>query len=1103
LRFGKAIIAVFIGVLIFFITALFAVYNDIKERTIDDLNKNQMVHALQAARGIQDHIGNIISTLEFFAHLTEVIDVNDEGKRIMKDYQSLHADEVKGVTRVDARGRIVYTAPYKAEAIGRDISAQEHISEILLTHETVISDVFTAVQGFRTIAIHVPVFKNKAFDGTIAFLLSFDTLAQRHIENIRIGKSGYAWVISEKGIEISCPVPGHVGRSVYDTCKDFPDIIAMAKEMMKGHKGITTYHFDRIRGTTGEKFIKHAVYMPIPIGNTFWSIVIATPDDEVLTSMAGFKTKFTLIIAGLLIFTMAFTYIQVKSQVMITEQKKRKTIMEALQESEKKYRTLIETTGTGFVIVDHEGIVLDANPEYVHLTGYQGLSQILGRSVIEWTAPYEKKKNEEAVRQCFGQGYIRNFEIDYRDQEGNITPIEINATVVELGGTPRILTLCRDISERRKAEVTLHRNEDMLQRSQKIAHLGSYALDAQKGTWTSAPTLDEIFGIHQDYPKDMQGWIALVHPDQREEMLHYLKGHVLEGHNRFEKEYRIVRHSDHQERWVSEVGELEFDEQGNTTRMIGTIQDITERKHSDEALRQSESKYRLLTEKMEDIVWTTDLNLKVTYTSPSTEKIMGFTIEERLHQSIMDRLTPESLAIANDLMKTQLQLELEGGADPHRILRLELEYYRKDGSTVWMENIISAIRDDAGVLIGIHGVSRDITGRKNSEEERERLQMQLMQAQKMESVGRLAGGVAHDFNNILQAILGYTEIALMKVGPSDPLYQTLQEIHKAGKRSADLTRQLLAFARKQVANPKVLDLNDTVSGMLKMLQRLIGEDIDLVLIPGHGLWNIKMDPSQLDQILANLVVNARDAIDGIGRVTIETATVIIDKEYCADHLECVPGEYVILSVEDTGCGMSMETLSNIFEPFFTTKGVGEGTGLGLATVYGIVKQNEGFITIASEPGKGTKFTIHFPRVPDVVRKTPIDTDEKRLLTGTETVLLVEDNEVVLKLGRRILEGLGYNVLSAGTPGEAMKLTGEYPNTIDLLLTDVIMPEINGRELADRLISMRPGLKCLFMSGYTADVIAHHGVLDKGVLFIQKPFSVKSMAEKVREALKKA
>jgi len=1103
LKYWKAIIAVFLGIIVFFAAALLAVYNDIRERTVNDLNANQMVHARQAARGIQDHIQFMVGTLDFFAGLPEIRDMTDEGRRIMADYQILHADDVKGITRVDASGRIVYTVPFKAEVIGRDISYQDHVREILRTHRTVISDVFMAVQGYRTVAIHVPVFREKVFDGTLAFLISFDTLARRHIENIRIGTSGYAWVISQKGIEISCPVPGHVGRHVFDTCRDFPDIIAMARDMMKGNRGTTTYHFDRIRGERAERVVKHAVYMPVPIGSTFWSIVIATPEEEVMASMSGFRTKFTIIVAGLLVFSVAFTYLLVRSQFVLREQKKRESIMEALQESEIKYRALIETTGTGFVVVDQHGVVLDANPEYARLAGYHEPREILGRSVIEWTSPQEKKKNEEAVKTCFSQGYIRNFEVDYVDRAGTITPIEINATVVELGGTQRILTLCRDISERRRSEAALRRNEDMLKRSQEIARLGSYILDARTGTWTCTHTLDEIFGIDEGYPKDVKGWTELVHPDQREEMLGYLQMNVLRDHNRFEKEYRIIRHSDRQERWLSGVGELEFDEEGNATRLIGTVRDITERMHSDEALRQSEAKYRLLTEKMEDLVWTTDLNLAVTYSSPSVEKVLGFTPEERIRQSAMGRLTPASLAIASEVLEKQLQLELDGTADPGRTIRLELEYYRKDGSTVWMENIISAIRDDKGTLTGIHGVSRDITQRRNAEEERERLQMQLMQAQKMESVGRLAGGVAHDFNNILQAILGYTEIALLKTDPSNPLHQTLQEIHKAGKRSAALTRQLLAFARKQVANPKVLDLNETVSGMLKMLQRLIGEDIDLVLIPGHGLWSVRMDPSQLDQILANLVVNARDAIDGPGRVTIETANAVIDKEFCDEHMECVPGEYVTLSVEDNGCGMNLQTLSSIFEPFFTTKAMGEGTGLGLATVYGIVKQNEGFITIESEPGLGAKFTIHFPKAVETAPRKVVDGDEKVLPKGAETVLLVEDNKVVLKLGTQILEGLGYTVISADTPGEALRLSNEFAGTIDLLITDVVMPEINGRELAERLIAMRPGLKCLFMSGYTADVIAHHGVLDKGVYFIQKPFSMKSLAEKVREALRQA
>ncbi len=400
----------------------------------------------------------------------------------------------------------------------------------------------------------------------------------------------------------------------------------------------------------------------------------------------------------------------------------------------------------------------------------------------------------------------------------------------------------------------------------------------------------------------------------------------------------------------------------------------------------------------------------------------------------------------------------------------------------------------------LHVAWRDITERKRAEEEKERLRAQLMQAHKMESVGRLAGGVAHDFNNILQTILGYAEMALLKVGPEHPLHAILQEILKAGRRSADLTRQLLAFARKQVVNPRVLDLNDIIPGMLTMLQRLIGEQIDLAWMPGHPLWNLRMDPSQVDQILANLVVNARDAIEGPGRITIETGNRVVDREYCTDHLECVPGEYVTLTVSDTGCGINLENMSNIFEPFFTTKGLGQGTGLGLATVYGIVKQNEGFITVRSEPGQGATFTIHLPRVAQAASESPAEKEDHSLRQGSETILLVEDYDEVLQLCSDLLQGLGYKVLAARTPDEAIRLAGEYSGAIDLLITDVIMPGMNGKELANRLGAMRQGLRCLFMSGYMADVIANHGVLETGVLFIQKPFTMKGLAEKVREAL---
>ncbi len=428
--------------------------------------------------------------------------------------------------------------------------------------------------------------------------------------------------------------------------------------------------------------------------------------------------------------------------------------------------------------------------------------------------------------------------------------------------------------------------------------------------------------------------------------------------------------------------------------------------------------------------------------------------------------------------------------------RFESVHRRKDGSLLFVEISSQALPGGNGELFAfIH----DITERKRGEEAREKLQAQLNQVQKMESVGRLAGGVAHDFNNMLGVILGHAEMALTEVDPSQPIHADMKEIQKAAQRSANLTRQLLAFARKQTVSPKVIDLNDTVESMLKMLRRLIGEQIDLVWLPGGNPWPVKMDPSQIDQMLANLCVNARDAIAGVGRITIETGTSVFDETYGAEHAEFIPGEYAVLTVSDNGCGIDKETLANIFEPFFTTKGVGEGTGLGLATVYGAVKQNNGFINVYSEVGRGTSFKIYLPRHGSKAGMQP-EGSEAATARGHETVLLVEDEPAILKMTTRMIERQGYTVLPASTPAEALRMGEVHPGEIHLLVTDVVMPEMNGRDLAREMLHLHPNIKTLFMSGYTADAIARQGVLDAGVNFIQKPFSIRDMAAKLREAL---
>lgn len=380
------------------------------------------------------------------------------------------------------------------------------------------------------------------------------------------------------------------------------------------------------------------------------------------------------------------------------------------------------------------------------------------------------------------------------------------------------------------------------------------------------------------------------------------------------------------------------------------------------------------------------------------------------------------------------------------------------------------------------------------------LEAHLRQAQKLESIGTLAGGVAHDFNNLLMGIMSYVEICRDEIESSHPINEWLNEITKATKRSADLTRQLLAFARQQSIEPVVLDLNDTVSGMLKMLRLLIGEDIDLTWKPGALLWPVKLDPSQIDQILANLAVNARDAINGPGKITIATHHTTIGEDYCIEHADAEPGQYVMLSISDNGKGMDRELRDRIFEPFFTTKDVGKGTGLGLATVYGIVRQNKGFLDVSSEPGHGATFRIYLPLLIEEMMANPDDDGFQTVVGGNETIMLVEDEEAILDTTRIFLEGIGYQVLAAGSPIDALALASWHNDKIDLLITDVVMPGMSGRDMADKLTEERPELKVLYMSGYTASVIANRGVLIEGTNFLAKPFTRTVLAQKTREVL---
>ncbi len=521
---------------------------------------------------------------------------------------------------------------------------------------------------------------------------------------------------------------------------------------------------------------------------------------------------------------------------------------------------------------------------------------------------------------------------------------------------------------------------------------------------------------------------------------------------------------------------------GPENLIVSVERDITERKQAEEALQRSERLYRSLVEHLPQRVFLKDRNSVYLSCNANYAKDLG--------------IAPEDIVGKDDFAFYPRELAEGYRADDQAVMETSTlkeveERYQIAGQARWIHTIKVPYHDAQGHVVGILGVFEDITEHRQLEE-------QLRQAQKMEAVGQLAGGVAHDFNNLLTGIGGFVGFARDAVEIGSQAYNDLGQVLTLTDRAADLTRQLLAFSRRQALAPVVINVNDLISDYVKMLRRLLREDIDLQLVPAPELWNVRADPGQIEQVVTNMAVNARDAMPEGGRLIIETANVTLGKDYARDHADVVPGQYVVIAMSDTGCGMDAETQRKIFDPFFTTKEFGKGTGLGLATVYGIVKQHSGHVRVYSEPGKGTTFRVYLPRFAGEAEKPR--TPSTLITGGTETILLVEDEETIRAVSRRHLESFGYTVLCAADPDEAEDVAANCGKRIDLLLTDVIMPGRNGRELYESLAAKQPGLKVLYMSGYTDNVVVRNNVLGVETSLLQKPFGGHDLAGKVREAL---
>ena len=740
------------------------------------------------------------------------------------------------------------------------------------------------------------------------------------------------------------------------------------------------------------------------------------------------------------------------------------------------YEYVVKYAHDAIILADEETRIVEANDRALAL--YARDREELCRMKLEDLrapgAPVRLDLRDPALKEGI------TFETTHHKKDGTPFPVEVSARVIQVDGERYYHKIIRDITDRKTAEAALRESENRFRRLAENAPDMIYRYEfapVRRFSYVS-PAATPITGYTpEEFYADPDLGVRITPPERRPVVEKLFHGEqVLEPSREVEwicKDGRLI---------TVEVHDTPvYDEAGALVAIEGIARDITERRRNEEALR----RLSLVVEQAPVSILITDKDANIEYVNPAFTAITGYTRDEVLGKN------PRILQSGET--PPEVYRDLWSAVTAGREWRGEFRNKTKDGRVFCERAVIAPLLDSRGKITHFVGIKEDIT-------ENRKLEQQLLQAQKMEAVGRLAGGVAHDFNNLLTVINGYSELLRDRLAEGDPLRDMAEQIRRAGERAADLTQQLLAFSRKQPARPQPLSLNDMVSQSKGMLERLLGEDIELVtrLAPGLGL--VMADPGQMHQILMNMAVNARDAMPGGGTLTIETANVEVDQGDAGLASDAVPGPYVVLAITDTGIGMDAETRERIFEPFFTTKEVGKGTGLGLSTVYGIVRQYGGWITVYSEPGRGSTFRIHLPRVPDATAVTWETEPKSAVAGGSETILVVEDQAEVRKFAVAVLNGLGYRVLEAARGEDALLIAGRHAGPIQLLLTDAVMPGMAGTELSMRLRSSRPDMAVIFMSGYSESVIARDGMISPDVNYLAKPFSADLLARKVREAL---
>ena len=745
--------------------------------------------------------------------------------------------------------------------------------------------------------------------------------------------------------------------------------------------------------------------------------------------------------------------------------------------------------------------VIEKSAEAVSLTTADGHTEYLSHSatrLLGWSAaelallsPREQvladdRATVEAALISQLRDGVRDIDLEFRanHRDGSIHWIAVSSiNLLDDPDVSAIVALYRDVTARKNSDEAVRASEERYRRIVESTSEGVWMYDSNNVTTFMNTCMAKMLG---HTPDQVVGLSIFTFIDERNQEV--ARARVAQRRIGIDdrQDFELMRRDG-----TSFVASLQanslFDSAGNFEGVLALVRDVSPKHRAEE----SRTRLAAIVESSDDAIISKDLTGKITSWNHGAEVLFQYSADEVIGEQISLLDVPDTVDVEHD---TSERLALGEAARNQETRRRA-----KDGSIVEISLTRSPLHDEDGVVTGVSWIARDLTTRRKAEENLRRTEENFRQAQKMEAVGRLAGGIAHDFNNLLSVILSYSEIARDDLKVGDPLRVDLGEIHTAGLRAAELTKQLLAFSRKQVLQPRVVDLNQILNGMERMLSRLLGDDVELTVMNGADIGRVLADPGQIEQVIMNLAVNARDAMPDGGMVTIETSNVEFDDSSVGDRFGTLPGHYVLLAVSDTGMGMDAETKTRIFEPFFTTKEQGKGTGLGLSTVIGIVQQSGGTVGVYSELDRGSTFKVYLPRT-DKPAEAPRSIVGPDVLQGTETILLVEDEDQVRNVACMILRRHGYHVLDASNGGEAFLIAKDFSATIHLLLTDVVMPRLSGRKLAEQLAPQRPDMKVLFISGYTDDAIIHHGVLDAGVAFLQKPFKPDALVRKVRQVL---